>query len=121
MKSNQVIYNGKKVTAQWNGHDWVIDGAVVPFKDVEMLNPYVTRAQIWEWYGEEEHVGDPAFGRYKAKGGQDFIVHLTTAQAYDEEAVLAKLNNRLNNNGIWVRFEFNGSLEHYYEPTVVEL
>jgi len=121
MKTYQVRYNGKQTTALWIAEGWIIDGALVPHKDAEILNPYVTRAQIWEWYGEEEHVGDPAFGRYKAKGGQDFIVHLTTEQAYDEEAVLAKLNERLNTNGKWTRFEFKGELEYYYEPTVVEL
>ena len=121
MKTYQVRYEGKQTTAQWTEGGWIINGVVVPAGGVELLNPYVTRAQIWEWYGDEEHVGDTAHGRYKPKGGQDFIVHLTTEQSYDEEAVLAKLNERLNTNGTWTRFEFNGSLDRYYEPTVIEL
>jgi hypothetical protein len=120
-KTYQVRHEGKQSPAQWTEEGWIIDGAVVPFKGVQILDPYVTTAQIWEWYGDEEKVGDPAFGRYKPKGGQDFIVHLTTEEAWNEEAVLAKLNARLNESGKWIRFEFNGSLQYYWEPTVIVL
>lgn len=121
MKTYQVRYEGKQVTATYTDAGFLINGVIVPTDKVEILNPYITRAQIWEWYGDENHVGDPAFGRYKAKGGQDFIIHLTTAESHSDVEVLAILNTRLNENGKWTRFEFNGSLDYYYEPTVIEL
>jgi hypothetical protein len=121
MKPYEVRYEGKQVTATYTDAGFLINGVIVPTDKVETLNPYVTTAQVWEWYGDEEHVGESAFGRYKPKGAQEFIIHLTTAESYNEEEILAILNNRLNDKGRWTRFEFKGELKYYYPPTTIQL
>lgn len=121
MKTYQVRHNEKQVTAAWTEEGWIIDGTIVPLDEATLLKPFITTAQVWEWYGDEDHVGVPTFGRYKSKGGEDFIVHLTEDEAWDETLILGRLNAKLNVVGQWMRYEFNGELSHYWEPKVIEL
>ena len=123
MKTYQVRYQGKTVTAQFDSelNCYMIDGVEVHRDAVEYLTAWIATAQVWEWYGDEDHVGDTAHGRYKAKGGEDFLIHLTTSEVYsDVESIIAKLNAKFNREGSFYRYEFKNDLEPYFEPTLVK-
>ena len=120
----QVQYQGKQVTATFNGetNDYTINGVNVPREEVQHLQPFVITAQVWEWYGDEDNVGDPSFGRYKPKGGDDFVIHLMDADAmYNSEAIIARLNAKMNANGLFFRHEFKGYFSPYYAPEFLKI
>lgn len=87
-----------------------------------ITSPFLTVAQIWEWYGCEENVGDTAHGRYKPKGGEEFILELSYLDAiYNSEEITRKLNEKYNKDGMFYKHEFKGDFEPYSEPTRITL
>ena len=85
-----------------------------------MKNKYIAHAQGWEWYGCEDNIGNPAHGRYKPKGGEDFIIELDDAEVYEEEKVLAKLNETFNVDGLYFKHEFKGHIDFYWPPVILK-
>jgi hypothetical protein len=78
------------------------------------MSKRIIRCQIWEWYGSEDFTE----GRYKAKGGQEFVYDVTPeAEAIDEDELIAKWNEDFNRHGQWYRYEAL-SIDYYWEPAV---
>lgn len=73
------------------------------------LAKFVVSCQYWEWYGNE----DFTLGRYKPKGGEEFIVDLDPY--HDEQEMIAAWNAEHNRDGKWTRFEAR-SISPYWEP-----
>jgi len=120
----QVRFAGKQFTATFNSasDDYTINGVNVPRSEVQHLTPFIITAQVWEWYGDEDNVGDPAHGRYKPKGGEDYVIHLSDAEVmYDSEAIIARLNAKMNADGLFFRHEFKGGFSPYYAPEFLKI
>lgn len=120
----QVQFAGKQVTATFNveTNDYTISGVNVPREEVRHLNAFVITAQVWEWYGDEDAIGESAFGRYKPKGGEEFVLHLTDEDAmYNSEAIIARLNAKMNVDGLFFRYEFKGNFSPYYAPEFLKI
>ncbi len=79
-------------------------------------------AQCWEWYGDEDQVGVAGYGRYKAKGGEDFITKVPAAYywagAYD--LVFEAFDKIKNVDGEYIKYQAI-ELKKYYEPEEIEL
>lgn len=76
------------------------------------MSKRIIHCQVWEWYGSE----DFREGRYKAKGGQEFIFDLTPeAETLSEEELIEKWNNAHNRDGKWYRYEAR-SIDYYWAP-----
>ena len=70
--------------------------------------------QCWEWYGDEAFVE----GRYKAKGGQEFIYDVTPeTEALDEEELIELWNKDYNKDGLWYRYEAK-RIDFFWAPVV---
>ena len=53
------------------------------------MSKRIIRCQVYEWYGSEDFTE----GRYKPKGGQEFVYEVTPeAEAIDEDELIAKWN-----------------------------
>lgn len=76
------------------------------------MSQRIISCQVWEWYGSE----DFAEGRYKAKGGQEFV-YLDTpeSEAMFEEDLIDKWNATFNCHGQWYRYEAK-DINYYFEP-----
>lgn len=69
--------------------------------------------QYWEWYGNDDYT----VGRYKPKGGMDFIVEAKeTDYMYKEEELKAAFDEKYNVDGEYTKYEVQG-IELYYPPT----
>ena len=76
----------------------------------------VIQAQVWEWYGNEEMTE----GRYKAKGGHDFVFEGDELELYDTQSILDKFNEKFNRRGKqWFCHE-GLNVELYFEPTFLQ-
>lgn len=80
-----------------------------------MQEQYIISCQVWEWYGDEDHIGDPAYGRHKAKGGTEFIFEADRAALYDEPKLLQDFNDKYNRSDSFFRHEAK-SVDYYYAP-----
>lgn len=81
----------------------------------------IIHAQTKEWYGDEDHVGEKGHGRYKMKGGCDFITTVSEADyMYEEHKIRTAFNCQFDMNGSHMRYEFH-DIEFYWEPVPCEL
>lgn len=109
--------------ATWKNEKFVLaNGTEIERDDATMLLPFSVEAQVYEWYGngEVEPNDRNEGGRYKAKGGETFVVYLTDAEAMygDFEA---KLEKQLMKEGRYMKYSLRGSkLMPYSEPTVLD-
>lgn len=82
-----------------------------------MKETYIIRTQYREWYGN----GELTEGRYKNKGGDDFIIELDPQEAYNVDELRKKWNeqhNRLGEQyGCWEFLD----IEYYYKPSEAKL
>lgn len=87
-----------------------------------MKSKAIIRTQYFEWYGDEDHVGEAGFGRHKAKGGAEFIVEMDdmVLMYLDTEAFAEKFNATHNKLSNFCRYEFR-SIEPYYAPQQVSI
>ena len=78
------------------------------------MSKRIIRCQVWEWYGSEDFTE----GRYKPKGGQEFVYEVTPeSESLDEDELIAKWNEDYNRHGQWYRYEAK-SIDYYWEPAV---
>lgn len=84
------------------------------------MTKYIISTQSKEWYGCENNIGDPMHGRYKMKGGQDFIVETYEAMMYEEAKVIASFNEKYDKVGRFWRYEAK-SIDWYDEPAVAKM
>jgi len=76
------------------------------------MSKRIIRCQVWEWYGSEDFTE----GRYKAKGGQEFVYDVTPeSESIDEDELIAKWNEDYNRHGQWYRYEAR-AIDYYWEP-----
>jgi hypothetical protein len=87
-----------------------------------MKTLYIIKCQSKEWYGDpDQAVGDPTYGRYKMKGGQDFVFEADHQQMDDEEdKIFANFNEKYDKVGRFYRYEAK-SIDWYSEPVVAKL
>ncbi len=115
----QCRYNGIQHTVLgWDaGCDQIAlaNGEIIPRTAMVSLKPFSVSAQVWEWYGDEEFVGVEAHGRYKAKGGEEFIVWLTENEAMYGD-IVDKLNEKFNKTDLFYKYEFKHDPMPYYAP-----
>ena len=80
---------------------------------------YIISCQAKEWYGDEAHIGDPAHGRYKMKGSEDFVIGMDhDMMTYDGEMkIIADFNKKYDKVGRYWRYEAK-SIEWYNEPVI---
>jgi hypothetical protein len=79
------------------------------------MSKRIISCQVWEWYGSEDFTE----GRYKAKGGQEFIFDATSeTEALDEDELIEKFNSVFNRHGRWYRYEAK-DVDYYFEPVKV--
>lgn len=77
--------------------------------------------QIREWYGNENHIGDENHGRYKCKGGKDFITEVEQDTFwYKDESIRKAFNDQYNKDGLFFKYEAQ-EIAPYYEPEDIEL
>jgi len=85
-------------------------------KQLVMHDTMVIHTQCKEWYGDDL----TSEGRYKMKGGRDFLITLTTTQAmYNQLEVREAFNEMYDQEGMQTRYEFI-SMELYFEPLQVK-
>lgn len=76
------------------------------------MSKRIIHCQCWEWYGNEDFTE----GRYKAKGGQEFIYKVTPeSEALSEEELIDIWNAEFNRIGLHYRYEAK-SINYYWEP-----
>ncbi len=76
------------------------------------MNKRIIFCQMWEWYGSEDFTE----GRYKAKGGQEFIFDATPeTKALDEDQLIDKWNAFYNRHGRHYRYEAK-RIDYYWTP-----
>jgi len=79
------------------------------------MSKRVISCQVWEWYGSDDFTE----GRYKAKGGQDFVFETTPeTDALDEDELIDIWNAKRNKHGLYFRYEAK-SIDYYWEPMSV--
>ena len=80
------------------------------------MSKRIIRCQVYEWYGSEDFTE----GRYKPKGGQEFVYEVTPeAEAIDEDELIAKWNEDYNRHGQLYRYQaLSISIDYYWEPAV---
>ena len=75
-----------------------------------------------EWYGCDDNVGDPDYGRYKNKGGHNFVIDIDShTLLYNEEAVIEAFHKKYNRIGDFTRCEVIEIEGCYYEPEHIKL
>jgi hypothetical protein len=83
----------------------------------ESVTRFSAVAQVREWYGDSAP-GSIDGGRYKAKGGQEFVVWATEMEAMYGD-LEAKFNEEFNRNGRHTRYEIMDSFMPYNTPQVM--
>ncbi len=90
-------------------------------RDSERQIKVVIKAQCWEWYGCEDHVGFEGYGRYKAKGGADFVALVPDDMYwYAPEKIEAAFDEKMFINGNYFKYAAQG-VEKYRKPEKIEL
>lgn len=82
------------------------------------MSKRVIRCQVWEWYGSciPELIGHPSEGRYKAKGGEEFVFDATPeTDSMSEEELIDKWNEKYDQDGRSFKYEAR-SVDYYWEP-----
>lgn len=127
IKATGEIFNSDKVTRVQSDDRTKdvlnINGTICESGEFIRLCPCTITAQVWEWYGHDDYVGNPSHGRYKAKGGQEFIVFVDEHDAmYREAEVIAKLNEKHNVEGAFIKHEFRGDCQLFpYDKPMEEI
>ena len=80
-----------------------------------MQENYIISCQVWEWYGDADHVGEEGYGRYKPKGGCDFAFESGESTLYKERELIAMFNKRYNAMGRFFRYEAR-EISYYVKP-----
>lgn len=83
------------------------------------MTKYIICTQVKEWYGHEDHVGDPAYGRYKMKGCQEFVFDGPDALYWSDQEVIDKFNAKYDRPDRFFRYKAK-SIEFYYKPEPAE-
>jgi hypothetical protein len=81
------------------------------------MSKRVISCQVWEWYGSEDFIE----GRYKPKGGQEFVFETTpetTDDFFTEDELIDIWNAKRNKHGLYYRYEAK-SINYYFEPMSV--
>lgn len=86
-----------------------------------MTEQYTISCQSREWYGDEEHIGDPNHGRYKLKGGQTFLFEVDDSDASlsDEQKIIEAFNKKYDKVGRYWRYEAK-SIDWYTAPAAAK-
>lgn len=80
------------------------------------MSKRIIRCQVWEWYGS----CDFTEGRYKAKGGEEFVFKVTPeSESLAEDELIKLWNSEYNKQGQWYRYEAL-SIDYYWEPRYAE-
>lgn len=75
----------------------------------------IIQTQTREWYGDDAGP-ESGKGRFKCKGGQDFVVEVDEMLfMYERERLEALFNERMNNPSDWFRYEWIDA-ELYHAP-----
>ena len=78
-------------------------------------------AQTKEWYGCEDHIGESGHGRYKMKGGADFVVEVPQSTfMYNEDKIRETFDKKYDKEGAFFRYQYIRA-EPYYEPEFIQL
>jgi len=78
--------------------------------------------QYKEWYGCEDNVGVEGHGRYKNKGGSDFVIDLPEyTLMYREDDIRKAFNEEYNTEGSFTLFEIIDIEPCYREPQPIKL
>jgi hypothetical protein len=76
------------------------------------MSKRIISCQVWEWYGSEDFIE----GRYKAKGGQEFVFEATPeTDALNEDELIDIWNAKHNKRGLYYRYEAQ-SIDYYFAP-----
>lgn len=79
------------------------------------MSKRIISCQVWEWYGSEDFIE----GRYKPKGGQEFVFEATPeTDALNEDELIDIWNAKRNKHGLYFRYEAQ-SIDYYFEPLPV--
>ena len=88
----------------------------------ESMTKALIRTQYKERYGCEDNVGDSNYGRYKNKGGMDYVIDIDThTLLYNEEAVVEAFHKEYNKEGAFTRCEVIEIEGCYFEPKKIQL
>lgn len=79
------------------------------------MTKFIIYTQVKEWYGDEAHIGNPAYGRYKNKGGREFIFEGIDGLYLQDRELIKKFNARYNHVGRFYRYEAN-TIDFYNAP-----
>lgn len=80
----------------------------------------IISTQVLEWYGDEDHIGEEGHGRYKTKGGEDFIMEVDEASFwYHENDIRVAFSKKYDMNGMFYRHQVLG-MDIYREPLLVD-
>ena len=79
------------------------------------MQKYIIHTQVKEWYGDESHIGDANYGRYKMKGGESFVFEGPDTLYWDEPSIIEMFNKKYDREGLFFRYEAKG-LEFYFAP-----
>lgn len=80
------------------------------------------KTQYKEWYGCEDHIGDEAYGRYKNKGGMDYVLEVDEhVFMYDEESVRKAFHDVYDVPGSFTRCTIVDIETCYREPREIKL
>ena len=84
------------------------------------MTKFVLHAQVYEWYGDEGHIGDPAHGRYKPKGSENFVFEANDIDVYDEQRVMDAFDEMYNKPSQDSFMKYKAlSLDYYWPPVKV--
>jgi len=79
------------------------------------MTKFIIHTQYKEWYGHEDHIGDPAYGRYKIKNGQEFVFEGIDSLYMKYQELIEKFNAKYDRVGRFCRYEAK-SMHFYFEP-----
>ena len=79
------------------------------------MTKYIIYTQVKEWYGDDGHIGNPEHGRYKNKGGQEFIFEGSDGLYMQDRSLIKQFNAKYDRVGRFFRYEAK-EMEFYYEP-----
>ena len=83
-----------------------------------MTEQYTVSCQSKEWYGDEDHIGDSNYGRYKLKGGEIFLFEVD-GSVIDEQKIIEDFNKKYDKVGRYWRYEAK-SIDWYTPPVAAE-
>ncbi len=81
----------------------------------------VIKAQTWEFYGDEDHIGEEGYGRYKAKGGAEFTTWVpSNLYWYETDKIKEAFDKAMYVSG--ELFMYNAvDVELFYQPKEITL